>query len=379
MKTPLALLHLAHNQRRTAVAVAGVAFTVLLIFMQLGFLGAVEATATLFYDRLDFDILLVSRRYTDLNQAGTFSRRQLYRALEITGVASAVPVYTGFHLWRVRDERRLRRQVLIVGVHCSDQTFTLAELQESLPRLQVPGTALTDRLCRRVLGPMGPGGKTTELGLVKVEVIGQFTLGTGFGADGLVVVSDETFTRIRNDHPLNAVSLGLVRLERGASEEAVAAELERQYPEGDIRVLKRSQVLAQERQHWASAVPVGILFSVGVGVALSAGMVFLYQVISSDFRTHAAEYATLKAIGYRKGFLVAVVLQQALILAGLGFAAGLPAALALYALTRHFALVPLFMNEPRIVLVLLLTAGMCSLSGLCCSRRIHTTDPANLF
>ena len=43
MRTPLAWLNLLHNRARTAVALAGVSFSVLLIFMQLGFLGAVAA------------------------------------------------------------------------------------------------------------------------------------------------------------------------------------------------------------------------------------------------------------------------------------------------------------------------------------------------
>ena len=37
MRTPLAWLNLVHHKPRTLVAVAGVAFAVLLSFMQLGF------------------------------------------------------------------------------------------------------------------------------------------------------------------------------------------------------------------------------------------------------------------------------------------------------------------------------------------------------
>ena len=44
MRTPLAWHNLTYNKLRTAVAVDGVGFAVLLIFMQLGFLGAVTLT-----------------------------------------------------------------------------------------------------------------------------------------------------------------------------------------------------------------------------------------------------------------------------------------------------------------------------------------------
>ena len=41
MKIPLAWLNLWHDKTRSLVAIAGVAFAVILILMQLGFLGSV--------------------------------------------------------------------------------------------------------------------------------------------------------------------------------------------------------------------------------------------------------------------------------------------------------------------------------------------------
>ena len=55
MKTPLAWKNLTHNKVRTAIGVAGVGFAVILIFMQMGFKGAIKKTATQIYDALDFD------------------------------------------------------------------------------------------------------------------------------------------------------------------------------------------------------------------------------------------------------------------------------------------------------------------------------------
>jgi putative ABC transport system permease protein len=45
MKTPLAWLNLVHDKTRTLVAIAGVAFAVVLMLMQLGFLNSVRLTA----------------------------------------------------------------------------------------------------------------------------------------------------------------------------------------------------------------------------------------------------------------------------------------------------------------------------------------------
>jgi putative ABC transport system permease protein len=174
------------------------------------------------------------------------------------------------------------------------------------------------------------------------------------------------------------VSLGLLKLGPGAQPDTVLAQL-RQLLSEDVQVLPRAEVLQRERRFWVRTTSVGIMFGAGVGVALLAGMVFFYQVISSDFRKHAAEFATLKALGYRKRFLSGVVLQQAFLLAALGFTVGLPLSLVLYELTRRIALLPMTMELPRVVLVLFLTASMCGVSGLLCVRRVHTADPASLY
>src|SRR6266508_3110652 len=63
MKIPLAWANLTHRKTRSAVAVAGVAFALILIFTQLGFRGSAQATATLIYDALDFDPLLTASEY----------------------------------------------------------------------------------------------------------------------------------------------------------------------------------------------------------------------------------------------------------------------------------------------------------------------------
>ena len=61
MKTPLALHNLLHQPLQTGVSVAGVAFALLLVFMQLGFMGAVAHTATNVLGALDFDVLVRAR------------------------------------------------------------------------------------------------------------------------------------------------------------------------------------------------------------------------------------------------------------------------------------------------------------------------------
>src|SRR5262249_11480285 len=143
-RTPLARLNLLHERTRTLVAVAGVGFAALLIFVQLGFLGAARATATLIYDRLDFDVAVLSAEYQDLVRAGTFLQERLPRVRAVPGVASVRSASVWGIQWQnPDDERRTRRGILVIGVDPTDAPLTHPELTpEALARLRRPDTVL---------------------------------------------------------------------------------------------------------------------------------------------------------------------------------------------------------------------------------------------
>src|SRR5437870_5384417 len=104
MKVPLTLLNLLHQRLRTIVAIAGVAFSMLLVFMQLGFFGSAAVTATIFFDKLDFDLILISREYMSLIQTGSFPRSRLYQCQAGLGVTLAAPLWVNGNLWRIVND-----------------------------------------------------------------------------------------------------------------------------------------------------------------------------------------------------------------------------------------------------------------------------------
>ena len=99
----------------------------------------------------------------------------------------------------------------------------------------------------------------------------------------------------------------------------------------------------------------------------------------ADVSDHLEEYATLKAMGYSNGYLCSVVLQEAAILAVLGFIPGPAASILLYDATSEATRLPLQMSLGVGVLVLLMTVSMCAVSGLIALRKIRSADPAEIF
>src|SRR5205809_4533682 len=92
-RTPLAWKNLTHEPRRLLVAISGVAFAVILIFMELGFLNALLESTVQVLRRLNGEIVIVSSAQYALMAGERFDLRRIYQAKEVTGVAAAAPVY----------------------------------------------------------------------------------------------------------------------------------------------------------------------------------------------------------------------------------------------------------------------------------------------
>jgi putative ABC transport system permease protein len=355
-----------------------VAFAALLIFVQLGFLGATEATATLIYDRLDFDVAVLSAEYQDLVRAGTFPRERLARVQGLPGVAAVRPLSVwGIQWLNPEDEQRSRRGILVLGVDPAEAPLKHPELTPTLlARLRQPDTVLIDRRSREEFGPQDEG-TISELGALPVMIVGQFELGTGFGSDGLVIASESTYARAFGPSTGQNVSLGLVKLNEG-DPTRLAGWLNERLP-ADVKAVARDELLESERQHWVQDTSLGKIFYMGVGLAFVVGIVFVYQVMASDIGNRLGEFATLKAIGYGDGYVNKVVLQQSLLLALTGFVPGILAAWGVYALTRHFARLPIEMTWTKAGQVLGLVVVMCAASGFLALRKVRAADPADLF
>ena len=388
-RTQIGWHNLTHDRPRTAVAVAGVAFSLIIIFMQLGFLGSVARSAVTVLEKLEFDLVLVSADYAYLSDPGTVRRPRLEQAAAIEGVGAIVPFYTGTSLFRnpendEPDARSQLRAILVLGFRPDDRAFRSSgpfdarEVEARRDDLKRPDTLLIDRLSRAEFGPFRPG-TAVDLGIRGGRIVGLFTLGCGFAADGAAIVGDQNFGRLFGPGRLDEINLGLVQLESGADLARVAARLVRALPGREVRVLTRQQLLDREVRYWIRDKSIGTLFFLGVVVAFVVGVVVVFQVLSSDITEHFAEYATLKAIGRSPREVSGVVLQQAIILAAAGYVPAFAIAEGLFAITRKVALLPMSMDVATAAVVFLLSNAICVLSALASLQKVHEADPADLF
>jgi putative ABC transport system permease protein len=380
--TPLAWLQLTREKIRLVIALSGIAFAVILMFMQLGFQASLYDSTTRLHESLQADLVLISARSKSLGYMNTFSWRRLYQVLSFDGVASISPVYVGFRDWRNPYNGNFRA-IYVYGFQLGDSVFKFPEVAQNIDKLKLNENILFDRASRLEYGPIAKEfeqGKAivTEVGGKRTNVIGLFTLGPSFGADGNIIISDLNFLRLFPDRKLGEIEIGLIKLKPHADAQNIQKQIRASLPK-DVRVLTHQGFVDFEKRYWQTSTSIGFIFTLGVGMGFIVGTVIVYQILYSDVIDHLSEYATLKAMGYSDRYLEFVVFQEALILSTLGYIPGFALSLGLYDLTKNATLLPIAMKFDRALIVLILTIVMCSISGFIAVRRLRKADPADLF
>lgn len=382
MKIPLAWLQLSREPTRLLVALAGVCFANLLILLQQGFQDALFTSTTRFHQKLLADLIVIHPQSEALHVLKPFSQRRLYQVPSLEEIESVAPLYLGPGYWK-NPYNRQTRLLYLFGLNPAKPILDIAEVNQNLDLLKVPNLVLFDAASRPEFGPIKTEfeqGKIikTELNSHQVKVGGLFKLGTSFGMDGSVLVSDSNFVRMLPQRNLEEIDLGLIRLRSGTNPERVKTKLKAKFGR-EVRVLTRQEFIELEKKFWAKTTPIGFIFAVGSTMGIIVGSVIVYQILYADISDHLSEYATLKAMGYTDTYLLTVVFQEALILAVIGYLPGFGISLGLYSLIKAGTQLPMAMNLGRAIMVLLLTVLMCFCSGAIAVKRLGDADPADIF
>src|SRR5580692_152796 len=351
MKLALAWRQLFHQQARLLAAIAGIVFAVVLIMVQLGFQDALYKSATLHYDHMTADIVLLSPQYEAImyNNSG-FPEQRLNQAYAVDGVSSTLPVYGSFVAWK-NPWTLQERTMYMFGFKPVPGFFDLGDIKDPGPLLRNGDGVLFDDRSRKEYGDVPSAflaGKrvVTEMVGHRVEVTGLFSAGTSFGIDGGVVLSDANFFRLLPGRSPEVVNFGLIKVKPGFDPDRVRAQLVKLLP-NDVRVLTHSQLDAAEREFWSSNTPIGFIFALGVFLGLVVGIIIVYQILYTDVTDHMQEYATLKAMGYKDSFLFAIIIKESMILSAFGYIPGFFITLLLYRVATDATFLPLRMTLVR--------------------------------
>ncbi|MEY2878071.1 MAG: hypothetical protein RLZZ15_451 [Verrucomicrobiota bacterium] len=375
MRIFLAWHNTLQNKKRSLAAVAGIAFSVLLVFMQLGFLQTAQTNSTLVYNYFRFDLIITSNRYQALEAAHFFDSSRLLQARVVPGVGDVSTLDVARARWRDTENNNRGSSCMMLGFDLNP-AFVPAADRRLLPLLTKRDTLVLDRFAHPDYGSLRVGREAT-LDDRTVTVAANFDLGVSFQAEGNAILGLDTYLTILRQ-PARDVIFGLVQLAPGADRAEVKKRLQSALPD-DVQIHYKEDLVRREREYYVNVKPIGIMFRAGAFVAFCVGGVILYQVLASEISNRLRELATLKAVGFSNYYVFGVGVQQALLFASLSYGPAFGFSLLTFELVYRASHVPMFMTWPLALTVLGLTVAMTTVSSILALLKVRRADPADLF
>ena len=286
MRINLALKNISDNKAKALLSIAGLGVAIILMFMQLGFRGAVENTATTIYEKMDFDLLVRSPNYLHLVAADRVPRTTLDEIAGQNQIAEVAPFHASLALWEnpsgsISDQsgESATRGIVMIGIDPSIKTFQIDPRKGKwdLDQLTSSEYILIDQKSFPEYGPKNKNqferediGVEAKVSGMPVKIAGLFKMGSGLTANGAMIVNEQGFDRLLPIDSRRFVSMGLIRLEQDLPErkrKEIARKLENRFraPDGKplVEVLTRREVYRRELKRWLGETPIGFVFTLG--------------------------------------------------------------------------------------------------------------------
>ena len=366
---------LFHDKQRLLLSLAGIAFSVLTMFVELGFFNGFNDSQVNLIDRYkDADLVMLHKHKTNMVRMDRMEKSHLYQTLAFDEIAELIPVYEG-HMRAKNPDSGLSHRISVIAFPADADPFLLEGFDRYRDLLKRTNTVLFDSRSRTIYGDVRPG-MDIELNNRTFQVGGLVTLGPNFANNGYVLMSDTSWRSSRRSR--HEISFGLIRLKPGSDAQQVKQQIQSSMP-NDILVMTQAELRARDIRVFIFLAPLGIVFGIGLVVGFIIGIIICYQIIFNEITDHLAQYATLKAIGFSNWYMTGVVLQIALLLSLTGFLPGLLGGWIIYRAIDYFSRIRMFLTFGRIGVIYLLTVVMCTIAGLLAARKVIDADPAEVF
>lgn len=390
-KTPIALLQLQYQKTQTLAAILGIAFTTMLIFMQIGFRVSYLDSLTKLPNSFQGEVFVMNPSSISILWPIPFSQRPLDRVRALEEVESTTPLYLGLHLWRnPRNPVIFLRQILVIGVPLKSGIIALPGVDANLDKLKKADRFLLDDKSRGEFDPyileVRQKGKaiveTRQLSfssgaLRRIHIVGLFDLGANTTFNAATITSISNFQKLFG-RPRGVISAGLVKLKPGTNVEQAVQKI-RDFLPNDVLVLSKAELLERERAFYEFGTPIGVIFRFGLIIALLVGTVILYQILYIKISKYMVEFATLKALGFSHIYLVRTVMSEAFMLAFLGYIPGWMLSWLMYDFLKEATRLNFAMKWEISLSVLLAISGICFISAALAVDKLRDANPADLF
>lgn len=384
----IAWAQLLHQKVQTIVTILGIAFTVVLLFMQVGFRIGLLESSTQFAASFQSDIVLISNSSISFSFAVPFSERRLNQALAFKEVEAVTPIYaTMTSVKRLEKQPKFMASIQVIAFPLKPNVIDLPGVIENLDSLKGNNLFLLDRRSRSELSSLITGVKNngkvsteiTSFGFERkrIDIVGLFEMGASTYYNGNLITSEATFL---NTFGLGSgeIIAGLVHVKPGVDVQPLISRMEAYLP-NDVRVMSKKELIKEDKTFIEYSSPMGIVFLFAMIFSIIIGIVILYQVLFQNISRFTKEYATLKALGYSHRFLVNIVLEQVLIFAISGYIPGFIISCFVYNALADVTKMKFIMSFNIAIFILFLILLICIVSGVIATNKLKEANPVDVF
>lgn len=373
MVVKLAYRNLFHDRLSFAVTIVGIIFSVVLVAVQTGIYLGSEKKISAILDAAPADLWIVPLGTKSYDDPTTLSGRERHMALSTPGVASAEDMVVSFAKWR--KPQGGQTTVLLIGSESvSDAPLPWNISAGSRQALEAPNTVAIDQSYFPDLGVKGHLDHA-EINGVDVEIAATTKRIRSFTTLPFVFTSIENARRLTGVEQ-NQATYERVQLTEGADIETVRAEIVQRLP--DTEILTQAEFVKRSQSYWLFQTGAGAALIAGAVLGLIVGIVIVAQTLYSSTKDHINEFATLRALGAGAGYIVKVILMQAVLSGFIGFSLGFLLSLGVIRAAQDTKLTVVMTPELAATLFAV-TIGMCVFAAISAIVKVVRIDPAVVF
>lgn len=369
----LARKNLLHDRIRFAITLAGVAFAVTLVLVQVGLFLGLLGKATVTIENSNADIWIVAKNTPNVDFGNPFPETVFLRARGVPGVERADNAIVQFV--NIQLPSGATENALVYGL--SDPVFWNLPWKVEAGRAADLGRGynlMMDRSASLRFGAFDVGDYR-ELGGRRFRIIGRSAEAESFTTTPIVFMDFGNAQSLLDQLRGNTTYV-LVKVAPGFDPAEVAARLRPMFPFNNVHT--RDEWAAASRGYWIESTGLGMSMGVTVFLGILVGVVIVAQTLYTSAVEHIREFGTVKAIGGSNWDIYKILGEQALIAAVLGFLLGAGASYAvrpaMASLHLTVLLTPQFSG-----IVFVGTVAMCLAAALFSFRRVALIDPALVF
>jgi putative ABC transport system permease protein len=370
----LALKSMLHDRLRFAITVAGVAFAVTLVFVQVGlFLGLLD-NASVTIQHTDADLWITSRNTPNIDFSHTFPETRVDRVRSIPGVARADNLIVWFMTVNLPTGAQEGTQVYALE-DFSRWNLPWHVTEGNIEDLRRGDYLMVDQSAVKRFGAFQVGDYREVLGR-RLEIIGRTKEAQSFTTTPITFMDYRLAQELSPDLLRGLTTYVLVKLAPGADTAAVRAEIARRLPFNDV--YSKGEWAARSRGYWVASTGIGLNMYITVFLGCLVGVVVVAQTLYTSAMEHIKEFGTVKAIGGNNGDIYMILGKQAAIAAVVGFVFGWGQSSLLGPVMANIGL-KLIIPHVMLAWVFGGTIVFCLAAALVAFRKVAMIDPALVF